>query len=90
MGSVISDIECPNCNKKLAPQYFKQHKAKCDLVKGEIKKTENTNVKFNKIMPLSASVGRYAQRVLTPAQANKRKRKTNGGDTWKEIFFIPP
>ena len=35
------DIECPNCNKKLAPQYFKQHKAKCDLVKGEIKKTEN-------------------------------------------------
>lgn len=35
------DIECPNCDKKLAPQYFKQHKAKCDLVKGEIKKTEN-------------------------------------------------
>ena len=47
MGSVISDIECPNCNKKLAPQYFKQHKAKCDLVKGEIKKIEaNLSTRF--------------------------------------------
>ena len=39
-GKDDTDIECLNCNKKFAPQYFKQHKIKCDLVKGEFKKTE--------------------------------------------------
>ncbi len=40
-----SVTECPNCNKRLSIEYFKQHKVKCDITVEEQKKNKEKEQK---------------------------------------------
>ena len=49
-GKIDTDIECPNCKKKLVSQYFKQHKIKCDQDYSEINKIYSELSNKNKFL----------------------------------------
>ena len=55
----------------------------------ERKREKNINVIVNAVNTLIASTLFSAQKILIPIQVNKRKRNTRGGESVREMFFIP-
>ena len=59
-------------------------------IRQERKRKENVKVRVNAMNAFKATTWFSAQKMLIPTQASKDRKKTKGGETWSEIFFIPP